>query len=94
MAANETGYGKYASHNNLFGIKGTGPAGSVLLPTQEFENGQWVTVDAPFRVYHNVAESISDHAELLATSGYYTRAMAATGPQAASASSGGRPMCS
>ena len=37
---------------------------------------RWVTIDAPFRVYHNDAESISDHAELLATSGYYTRAMA------------------
>jgi hypothetical protein len=65
-----------ATYHNLFGIKGTGPAGSVQLPTQEFEGGQWVTVDQPFRVYHNVAESISDHAQLLATSGYYTRAMA------------------
>lgn len=65
-----------ANDYNLFGIKGSGPAGSVTLPTQEFENGQWVTVDAQFRVYHNVAESISDHAELLATSGYYTHAMA------------------
>ena len=65
-----------ANDYNLFGIKGSGPAGSVTLPTQEFENGQWVTIDAQFRVYHNVAESISDHAELLATSGYYTHAMA------------------
>jgi flagellum-specific peptidoglycan hydrolase FlgJ len=65
-----------ATYHNLFGIKGSGPAGSVLLPTSEFENGKWVTVDAPFRVYHNDAESIADHAELLATSGYYTRAMA------------------
>src|SRR5260370_16569411 len=47
-----------------------------MLPTQEFQNGQWVTVDAPFRAYHNVAESIADHAQLLATSGYYTHAMA------------------
>ncbi|HMD95678.1 MAG TPA: glucosaminidase domain-containing protein, partial [Trebonia sp.] len=65
-----------AQDNNLFGIKGTGPAGSVTLPTQEYEGGQWVTIDAQFRVYYNIAESISDHAELLATSGYYTRAMA------------------
>jgi len=28
MAANETGYGRFAEGNNLFGIKGTGPAGS------------------------------------------------------------------
>jgi flagellum-specific peptidoglycan hydrolase FlgJ len=68
--------GLAAQDHNLFGIKGTGPAGSVTLPTSEYLNGQWVTIDAGFRVYHNVAESIADHAELLATSGYDTRAMA------------------
>jgi lysozyme len=79
QAINESGWGtsQLAAHDyNLFGIKGSGPAGSVTLPTQEFENGQWVTIDAQFRAYHNVSESISDHAELLATSGYYTHAMA------------------
>ena len=65
-----------AQYHNLFGIKGTGPAGSVTLPTQEYENGSWVTIDAQFAVYRNDAESIAGHAELLATSGYYTRAMA------------------
>ena len=65
-----------ARYHNLFGIKGAGPAGSVILPTQEYENGSWVTIDAQFAVYHNDAQSIADHAELLATSGYYTRAMA------------------
>ena len=68
--------GLAAEYHNLFGIKGTGPAGSVTLPTQEYENGSWVTVDAQFAVYHNDAESIADHAELLAASGYYARAMA------------------
>ena len=65
-----------ARYHNLFGIKGTGPAGSVTLPTQEYENGGWVTIDARFAVYRNDAESIAGHAELLATSGYYARAMA------------------
>jgi hypothetical protein len=46
------------------------------MPTQEYENGQWVSISAPFRAYHNFAESINDHGELLAESGYYTRAMA------------------
>jgi flagellum-specific peptidoglycan hydrolase FlgJ len=68
--------GLAAQYHNLFGIKGTGPAGSVSLPTSEYEGGQWVTIDARFRVYHNDAESIADHAELLASSGHYTRAMA------------------
>jgi flagellum-specific peptidoglycan hydrolase FlgJ len=79
QAIDESGWGTSqlaASDYNLFGIKGSGPAGSVTFPTQEFENGQWVTIYAQFRAYHNVSESISDHAELLATSGYYTRAMA------------------
>jgi flagellum-specific peptidoglycan hydrolase FlgJ len=65
-----------AQYHNLFGIKGIGPAGSVTLPTQEYQNGSWVTIDAQFAVYHNEAESIADHAQLLATSGYYARAMA------------------
>ncbi|MBO0821240.1 MAG: glucosaminidase domain-containing protein [Nocardiopsaceae bacterium] len=62
--------------HNLFGIKGTGPAGATAYPTREFSDGHWETVHADFRSYHNIAESISDHAELLATSGHYTRAMA------------------
>jgi flagellum-specific peptidoglycan hydrolase FlgJ len=79
QAINESGWGQSslaATYHNLFGIKGSGPAGSVTLPTQEYENGQWVTIDAAFAVYHNDAESIAGHAQLLATSGYYTRAMA------------------
>ena len=79
QAIDESGWGQSAlaiRDNNLFGIKGTGPAGSDVLPTQEFENGQWVTVNAAFRVYHNVAQSIADHSELLATGPSYQQAMA------------------
>ena len=47
-----------------------------MLPTQEYQNGQYVTVNAPFRVYHNVAQSIADHGHLLATSSSYQHAMA------------------
>src|SRR6202012_5231987 len=39
-------------------------------------NGRYVTQTSGFRVYRNIAESISDHAELLATASSYTRAMA------------------
>ena len=80
QAIEESGWGQSslaAQDNNLFGIKGTGPAGSDELPTQEYLNGQWVSQTAAFRVYHSVAQSIDDHGKLLATSGYYTRAMAA-----------------
>ncbi len=79
QAIDESGWGQSQlalQDKNLFGIKGTGPAGTVLLPTQEFEGGEWVTVNAPFRVYSTVAQSITDHTLLLATSSSYKPAMA------------------
>jgi flagellum-specific peptidoglycan hydrolase FlgJ len=79
QAIDESGWGQSAlaiRDNNLFGIKGNGPAGSDVLPTQEFQNGQWVTTNAAFRVYHNVAQSIADHTALLATGPSYQQAMA------------------
>ena len=79
QAIDESGWGQSAlaiRDHNLFGIKGTGPAGTDMLPTQEYQNGHYVTVNAPFRVYHNVAQSIADHGHLLATSSSYQHAMA------------------
>jgi len=79
QAIDESGWGQSelaTADHNLFGIKGTGPAGSDLRPTREYENGAWVTRDAPFRVYHNIAESIDDHGRLLATDAAYQHAMA------------------
>jgi len=61
--------------NNYFGIKGTGPAGSVTMPTREVVNGQNVMVDARFRAYHNAQESFTDHANLLANGRRYQTAM-------------------
>ena len=78
QAIDESGWGQSelaARDHNLFGIKGTGPAGSVPLPTQEYVNGQPVSTSASFRAYHDVAESIDDHGRLLARSGYYQQAM-------------------
>jgi len=80
QAIDESGWGQSelaTVDHNLFGIKGTGPAGSDMRPTQEYENGIWVTRTAPFRVYHNIAESIADHSQLLATGQAYQHAMAA-----------------
>jgi flagellum-specific peptidoglycan hydrolase FlgJ len=50
--------------NNLFGMKGTGTAGSISLPTREYIGGIWVTVNAQFRKYHNWGESVADHSNL------------------------------
>jgi flagellum-specific peptidoglycan hydrolase FlgJ len=79
QAIDESGWGQSqlaTQDHNLFGIKGTGPGGSVLRPTQEYQNGQLVNVNAPFRVYSDVAQSISDHTLLLATGSSYKQAMA------------------
>jgi flagellum-specific peptidoglycan hydrolase FlgJ len=79
QAIDESGWGRShlaANDHNLFGIKGTGPAGSDPQPTQEYDNGRLVTRTAAFRVYHDVAQSIDDHGKLLATSEYYRQPMA------------------
>ena len=79
QAIDESGWGQSelaTADHNLFGIKGAGPAGRDTRPTREYENGAWVTRDAPFRVYHNIAESIDDHGRLLATGAAYQHAMA------------------
>ena len=56
-------------YNNLFGIKGTGPAGSVSMRTgEETASGERYTIQAGFRVYHTYTEAIEDRAELLKNS--------------------------
>ena len=53
-------------YNNLFGIKGTGPAGSVNMKTgEQTKSGESYTIRAGFRVYHTYTEAIDDRAELL-----------------------------
>lgn len=75
----ETGWGqsspvdKYTGRvsHNLFGIKGSGPAGSVTSNTWEEYNGVAYRVDADFRAYNNVTESWDDHKRLLLTAARY-----------------------
>jgi flagellum-specific peptidoglycan hydrolase FlgJ len=79
QAIDESGWGQSTlatQDHNLFGIKGSGPAGSAQLATSEYQNGQLVTATSPFRIYYDIAESINDHGKLLATSSYYRAAMA------------------
>jgi hypothetical protein len=78
QAIEESGWGRSSlasEHHNLFGMKGAGPAGSVTLPSQEYEGGSWITRDSSFRVYQDLAQSIDDHARQLATDEAYRRAM-------------------
>jgi len=51
--------------NNLFGIKGKGPAGSCTMLTTEHVKGKDIKVSAEFRAYNNWGESIADHTKLI-----------------------------
>ena len=78
----ESGWGKSSlaqKANNLFGMKGTGTAGSHTIRTREYVNGRNVWVDAAFKKFRTQAESIVEHARQLGTSPYYERARAAAG---------------
>lgn len=59
------GSGLTKQANNLFGIKGTGTAGSCTMLTTEYVNGRAVKVNAAFRAYNNWGESILDHSKLI-----------------------------
>lgn len=53
-------------YNNLFGIKGHGTAGSVVLPSPEYRgsNGKWETDNSNFAVNKNIEDSLEQHKEL------------------------------
>lgn len=87
QAALESNWGRSGlavQANNLFGIKGTGPAGSVMMPTTEYRGGVAVRENAPFRKYSSWNESIADHTRLL-TKTRYAGVLHKTGQEAARA---------
>lgn len=47
--------------NNLFGIKGNYQGESVTVPTKEYVNGEFITVNDEFRKYPSWNVSIEDH---------------------------------
>lgn len=70
----ESGWGQSTlstEANNLFGIKGSYNGQSVIMPTQEYINGQWITINAQFRKYPSWNESIEDHGNFLASNSRY-----------------------
>jgi flagellum-specific peptidoglycan hydrolase FlgJ len=74
----ESGWGKSGlstQANNFFGIKGTGPAGSVTMRTREVINGQSVYVNAAFRKYDSPAQSFADHGKFFTDNKRYSTAM-------------------
>jgi hypothetical protein len=91
QAALESGWGNSGltvKANNLFGIKGSGPAGSITVQTTEYVNGKPVKVDAPFRAYNNWGESVTDHSALIVNGvswnrNLYSKALGVSGKVAA-----------
>jgi len=52
-------------YNNLYGIKADANQKSVVLPTQEFENDQWITIQGRFAAYDTWQAIMKAHAKLL-----------------------------
>lgn len=65
QAALESGWGKSAPGNNLFGIKSHGQAGGNVLPTTEMVNGQPVRTSDSFRSYASPADSVNGYADFI-----------------------------
>lgn len=76
QAAIESGYGKHAPGNNLFGIKGgNGPA----LATKEVINGQPVNTTARFQQFASPGDSVQGYADFINSNPRYGDLKAAQG---------------
>lgn len=75
QAALESGWGKHAIGGfNIFGIKGKGPAGSVVKRTWEVIRGRTIHVDAAFAKYRNFYQAVVEHGKRF-HNGYYDKAL-------------------
>ena len=60
---------------NLFGIKGEGSNGSVLIYTHEYVNGKKIKIKAKFRAYNDYTESFVDYGNLILGAKRYKEAV-------------------
>ena len=75
QAALESGWGKSALGGfNIFGIKGSGPAGTIASRTQEWVSGRYVTITANFAKYGNFYQAVVEHGKRF-HNGYYDKAV-------------------
>lgn len=74
----ESGWGEHMppGSNNPFGIKSLEGQQSVMVPTREFINGQFVNVEAAFRAFPSLDDAFAEHANLLANAPQYEPARA------------------
>lgn len=59
-----------SKHNNLFGIKGKGSAGSVTMMTHEYVNGHMIAVPQQFAAYKSPRDSMIAHKALMSNKRY------------------------
>ncbi len=73
QAALESGWGKSAIGRNLFGIKAdpSWKGKTQVVTTREFVDGEYITIQAPFRDYDTFEESIEDHFKFLKLNSRY-----------------------
>lgn len=77
QAALETGWGEHVgSSNNFYGIKANSSwsGDKQSLTTKEFENGRFVDVQANFRKYSDVLESMRDYIKFIKENPRYQNA--------------------
>jgi flagellar protein FlgJ len=77
QAALESGWGRSAIGNNVFGIKADpfSAAAQISAPTHEIENGREVTERASFRAYASLDAAVEDYVALIAGSPRYRAAL-------------------
>lgn len=85
LESNLTGHpsGLALYYNNLFGIKGKGTHGSIMLPTHEYVDNHMVTVNAAFAYNNTIDDSFEQHKQVLTLERYKNLESATTFEQAA-----------
>lgn len=80
IESNKGNSGLTQKANNLFGIKANSAWKGmyVTMPTKEFVNGRYITVDAKFRAYASWKESINDHSKFLKDNKRYSNLLGVT----------------
>ena len=79
QAAIETGWGRSVVGNNIFGIKaGSSWTGdTVTTATHEYEDGQYVSINAAFRAYPSLDAAVRDFVSVVSASPRYRAALGA-----------------
>ena len=74
----ESGWGRHVpgNSNNPFGYKAFPGQASIGVPTKEYQNGEWITINAQFRVFPTLTAAFDAHAALLAQRPQYAPARA------------------